>query len=96
MKRIIEWFLKNRFVISAFLSIVIIALLIIIFGVHIDVNSVNILLAFAAVVSTFFLFMTFWETRKANDIKIYEPVFDDLNKKVIEKLKYLQKIMMNI
>jgi hypothetical protein len=85
MEKIFNWLSKYLLEVLVLVMIVVIALYIIHFAESISDKVEKIITAFAAVVATFFLFLAFREAKKANDLKVYEPVFNELNKKVSEK-----------
>jgi len=87
MKRLLDWFLKYVSVINTFLLINIVALIIIDFGINFTDKSLNILFAVAAIVTTFFLFLAFRESKKANDFNVSQPLFEEFNYQ-IENLKF--------
>src|SRR5450759_2743955 len=86
MKIIISWFLKNVPVLNTLLLLIGIALLIIDFGIYLTDKSVDILVAIAAISTTFFLFLAFRESKKANDYNISQPLFEEFEHQ-IEDLK---------
>jgi hypothetical protein len=86
-----KWALKylSSFFVLAF--IMLISYLLIKVGTKIDNNTANILLAVGGVASTFFLYLTFRENRKSNELKIIEDVYKDLKHEVIDKELKSQK-----
>jgi hypothetical protein len=85
MKKIISWFLRNVSILNSFLLINVIALLIIDFGIHLETASIEILLAIAAITSTFFLYLAFKESKKANDYNISQPLFTEFENHIEEQ-----------
>lgn len=88
MKKIISWLLKDFNSIGVVLIILIVPLYIIYFAEYLNGKSVNILIAVAAMVSTLLLYLAFRESKKSNDLKIYETEFDRLEKEIY---KYEQR-----
>lgn len=86
MKKFKDWFLKNVSVLNSLLLIIVLALLIIDFGIYLTDKSINILVAIAAIMASFFLFLAFRESKKANDFNISQPLFEEFNYQ-IENLK---------
>lgn len=87
MKGLRDWFLKYVSVLNAFLIINILTLIIIDFGINFTDKSIDILVAVAAIITTFFLFLAFRESKKANDFNISQPLFEEFNYQ-IENLKF--------
>jgi hypothetical protein len=86
LKSVSKWLMKNLSSILIFTFIIILAVLIDIYGTDISTNTVNVIVAVAAGASTFFLYLTYKESKKSNDLIIYKSVFDELNNKVTEKI----------
>jgi hypothetical protein len=82
LKRGRLWFWKNKWIILIFIVIFVIIVLFILYGSDIDNNTTNVLMAFGSMLSAFFMFLAFRETRKSNEIKLKEDEFQDLKEKV--------------
>jgi hypothetical protein len=78
----IKWLLKKMTSIVIFIIIIAVAILIDVYGTDIPVNSVNVLLAVAAVFSTFFLYLAFNESRISNALKRSELIIDQIDKDI--------------
>jgi hypothetical protein len=88
MEKITSWFLKNVSVLNTLLILIVIALLIIDFGIYLTDKSIDILILMAAISSTFFLFLAFRESKKANDYNISQPLFEEFEHQIRDlKLK---------
>ena len=81
---------KNVSIINTLLLIIIISLLIINFGILLSDKSIDILVALAAITSTFFLFLAFKESKKANDYNTSQPLFEEFDHQ-IEQFKAIAK-----
>jgi hypothetical protein len=58
----------------------IITVLIYLYAVDIPKNVVDVLLGVAAISATFFTYLTFKESRRSNEIKLYEDYYGDYKK----------------
>jgi hypothetical protein len=87
MKKFIDRLFKDFNSIIIILIILIVPLYIIYFGKYLDDKTVNILIAVAAIVSTCFLYLAFRESKKSNQLKIYEVEFSYLENRVREQEK---------
>lgn len=88
MKKIIALYYKYEEEFLVFLAINVIALLLIdIFNDNSNIGVKEVLTAVAAIISSFFLYMAFRENKKRNDILIYEPDYNILEKQVTEQEK---------
>jgi hypothetical protein len=89
MNKINKWVTEHSLFLIIILFICLIPLYIIYFNTKIDEKIlsiiVNVIVAVAAVVSTFFLYLAFKESKLSNILKITEPKFDLIEKKVIEQ-----------
>lgn len=84
LKKVIRWLWKNKWIIFISISIFVIIVLFILYGSDIDGNTTNVLISFGSLLSAFFMFLAFKETRKSNEIKLKEDEFQDLKEKVRE------------
>ncbi|MGA1978438.1 MAG: hypothetical protein ABSG89_11365 [Bacteroidales bacterium] len=84
IKKINDWFIKSSTIFIVILFIAIIPLYIIFLGKYINDKIVNILVALAAIISTYFLYLAFREAKKANELKINEPLLNQFDKEVTE------------
>jgi len=87
MKKIYNWLRSDLKSISAFqiiLIILIVPLYIIFLGDYLNSQTINILIALAAIVSTCFLYLAFRESRKANELKRNEPLFENYKNEIAE------------
>lgn len=91
MKKFIHWFMKDYNSIGIILIILIAPLYIIYFGNYLNDKSVNILVAIAAIVSTCFLYSAFRESKKGNELKVYEVELQYLEKRVNKQEKISQE-----
>lgn len=97
MKRVLKWVRDYLIEILVLLLIVLIVLYIIEFAGFISNKAINFLVASAAVISTFFLFLAFRQNKLSNDLKINEPILNQFEKKVLEKeTKSQQLVLMNL
>ncbi len=90
MKKLFYYLKKNASVINALLLIILISLLIIDFGIYLTDKSIDILIALAAITSTFFLYLAFMESKKANDYNTSQPLFAEFEHQ-IEQFRILSK-----
>jgi len=67
---------------NALLYIFLISLFVIKYGIKIEKESTDILVSFAAIVSTFFLFLAFRESKKTNKISMFQTYYDELYDKI--------------
>ena len=87
MKKIYNWLrsdLKSIGAVQIILIILIVPLYIIFLGDYLNSQAINILIALAAIVSTCFLYLAFRESKKANDLKRNEPVFENFKSEIVE------------
>jgi hypothetical protein len=83
--------MKDYNSIGIILIILIAPLYIIYFSNYLDDKSVNILIAVAAIVSTYFLYLAFRESKKGNELKVLEAELQYLEKRVYEQEKISQE-----
>jgi len=84
MKKILEFITKQILAILVLFFIVVIGLYIIEFAGYVSDKAERILTVFAAISSTFFLFLAFLESRKSNELKTQEHFYFELEKQVAE------------
>lgn len=94
MKRLLKWFRKFINEILVLLLIIVIALYIIYFAESVSEKAIDLLVALAAIVSTFFLFLAFWQSKLSNDLKINEPFLNQIEKKILEKETKAKQLVM--
>lgn len=78
----IKWLKEYLLVILVLLIIIVIGLYIIYFAESISSKAVNLITAVAAAISTFFLFLAFWQSKLSNDLKISEPYYKKIQKEI--------------
>jgi hypothetical protein len=87
MKKVYYWLrsdLKSIGTFQIILIILIVPLYIIFLGDYLNSQAINILIALAAIVSTCFLYLAFRESRKANELKRNEPLFENYKNEIAE------------
>lgn len=84
MKKISEFISKHILAIQVLMLLVVIGLYIIEFSSYISEKAEKILTAFAAVSSTFLLFLAFLENRRSNELKTQEHFYFEVEKEVTE------------
>jgi hypothetical protein len=84
LKKIRRSLWKNIWIIVISAVVFIMLILFIQYGSDIDDNTTNVIMALGAILSAFFMFLAFKETRKSNEIRLKEDEFQDLKKKVGE------------
>ena len=94
MKRFFKWIKENINFILVFLLIIVIALYVIYFAESVSDKAVNLLLAIGAVVSTFFLFLAFRQSKLSNELKINEPFLQSIEKRVTDKETKAKQVVM--
>jgi|WetSurMetagenome_2_1015567.scaffolds.fasta_scaffold00003_234 hypothetical protein len=85
MNKVSNWLRKHLTEILVFLLIIVIVLYIINFSEAISNKAVDIIVAISATFSTFFLFLAFRESKLSNELKINEPILNQIEKKTLEK-----------
>jgi hypothetical protein len=87
MKKVYYWLrsdLKSIGAVQIILIILIVPLYIIFLGDYLNSQAINILIALAAIVSTCFLYLAFRESRKANELKRNEPLFENFKNEIAQ------------
>ena len=93
-KKINSWISEHSLILLLVLIIAVIPLYVFQFNEFFTDNSikligliVDIFVALAAVISTYFLFLTFKQAKVANELKIYESSFEEFGCQIAEKEK---------
>lgn len=96
MLKLYKWYSEHILGILVLLIIIVIGLYIIHYAESITDKAKNIITAIAAAISTFFLFLSFRESKKSNQLKILDLEYRRLEKLVAEQEKLAdQKIFNN-